>query len=344
VTLKRLAMDLFVFRITKDSFKKRLKFRLSSHFKKIRGIHRRPAAALAHAPQKLTLDAMATNPLFEPLSPQQTRTLLESLAKIPQKKWGQNFLIDKNIVFKSTELAHLHSGENVVEIGPGLGTLTRAILGAHCQVFAIERDPTLHAFLQKLFAPIPTFQIICGDALAQPLAGFSRPDAPCKVVANLPYNISTPWIDAILEQPQLPVSMTLMVQREAASRFLALPGTKKCSAISIFLHAAYRCDTLFPVSRNSFLPVPGVDSAIIHLQRLPVTKIFHPQTKALIRKFFTQRRKQMGSLLRTFLRERSGDGAELLQKSDLPFTARPEQLPFHFWCDFDRLADAMASS
>ncbi|MDR0590428.1 MAG: 16S rRNA (adenine(1518)-N(6)/adenine(1519)-N(6))-dimethyltransferase RsmA [Puniceicoccales bacterium] len=280
---------------------------------------------------------MAINPLFEPLSLKQTRAALDSLAKIPQKKWGQNFLIDKNIVLKSTELAQLRAGENVIEIGPGLGTLTRAILGQNCRVFAVECDPLLHAFLQKIFARIPTFQIIRGDAVAQPLAGFSDRDAPFKVVANLPYNISTPWIDAALKQPRLPTSMTLMVQRETVSRFLAQPGSKKCSAISIFLHATYHCETIFPVSRNSFSPIPGVDSAIIHLQRLSAPKIFHLETKVLIRKIFTQRRKQMGSLLRIFLPEYFENVAALLQKNGFSTAARPEQLPFHFWSDLDNL-------
>jgi 16S rRNA (adenine1518-N6/adenine1519-N6)-dimethyltransferase len=280
---------------------------------------------------------MAINPLFEPLSPKQTRALLASIAKIPQKKWGQNFLVDKNIVFKSVELAQLQAGENVVEIGPGLGTLTRAILAKSCCVFAVECDPLLCAFLQKIFADTPTFQIIRGDAVAQPLAGFARWDAPFKIVANLPYNISTPWIDAVLKQPRLPTSMTLMVQMETALRFLARPGSKKCSAISIFLHATYRCETIFPVSRSSFSPAPGVDSAIIHLQRLPAPKIFHPETKALIRKIFTHRRKQMGALLRIFLPECSENVAALLQKNGLTTAARPEQLPPQFWYDFDHL-------
>jgi 16S rRNA (adenine1518-N6/adenine1519-N6)-dimethyltransferase len=285
---------------------------------------------------------MAINPLFEPLSLKQTRAILDSLAKIPQKKWGQNFLIDKNIVSKSVELARLRAGENVVEIGPGLGTLTRAILGQNCCVFAVECDPLLHAFLQKTFADIPTFQVICGDAVAQPLAEFAQWNVPFKIVANLPYNISTPWIDAVLKQPSLPASMTLMVQREAVSRFLAQPGSKKCSAISIFLQAAYRCETIFPVSRNSFSPVPGVDSAIIHLQRLPAPKIFRPETKALMRKIFTHRRKQMGSLLRIFLPNFLENIAELLQKNGFSTAARPEQLPLHFWHDFDNLVNVIS--
>jgi 16S rRNA (adenine1518-N6/adenine1519-N6)-dimethyltransferase len=282
---------------------------------------------------------MSINPLFEPLSPKQTRSLLESLGQAPRKNLGQNFLIDKNIVSKSMQLAQLQAGENIVEIGPGLGTLTRAMLGKNCRVFAIECDALLHSFLRETFADVPDFQIIHGDAVAQPLAGFSQPDESFKIVANLPYNISTPWIDAVLEQPQLPSSMTLMLQRETASRFLACPGSKKCSAISIFLHSTYRCETIFPVARTSFSPIPRVDSAILHLQRLSVPKIFHPETKSIIRKIFTQRRKQMGSLLRTFLPSFSKNITELFPKSNFTPTARPEQLPLHFWHDFDNLLE-----
>jgi 16S rRNA (adenine1518-N6/adenine1519-N6)-dimethyltransferase len=270
-----------------------------------------------------------------PLSIGQTQLLLKVLEKLPQRKWGQNFLIDKNIVFKSLQLAQLLPGENIIEIGPGLGSLTRALLGTNCRVFAIECDKILCEFLRNELGHVPHFHLISGDAVERPFAGFKWEGEPFKIVANLPYNISTPWLNAVLEQPQLPCSMTLMLQKEAATRFLSRPGSKQCAAISIFLHAAYGCKETFPVSRTSFWPVPAVDSVLIHLERLAVPKVFHRETKFLIRKIFTQRRKQMKGLIKLFLPQFSEKVTELLLRNNLAPSLRPEQIPFHFWHDLD---------
>src|SRR5690606_20018180 len=133
--------------------------------------------------------------LEDALTITETRRLLESLDVRPRKSLGQNFLIDGNIVRKSVELAELKSGETVVEIGPGLGTLTAALLRAGCVVFAVEKDPRLCRYLaDELGRKYPhTFSLLEGDAMHHPLAGF-RPAAgePFKIVANLPYAISTP--------------------------------------------------------------------------------------------------------------------------------------------------------
>ncbi|MDR2807349.1 MAG: 16S rRNA (adenine(1518)-N(6)/adenine(1519)-N(6))-dimethyltransferase RsmA [Puniceicoccales bacterium] len=274
-------------------------------------------------------------PRHEPLSWKQTQFLLAALHKSPQKKWGQNFLIDKNIVLKSLEFAQLSPNENVIEIGPGLGTLTRPMLGKPCRIFAIECDAVLCTFLKTTFADVPHFQICLGDAVAQPLAGFSQFDEPFKVVANLPYNIATPWMNAILEQSQLPQTMTLMLQKEAAYRFFASPDSKALAPIAIFLTSAYRRTAVFPVARHSFSPIPKVDSVIIHLERLPTPKIFRKETKALIRRLFTQRRKQMGTLIKTCFPELLELTTALCSKHHLTLSARPEQLPLPFWWDFD---------
>jgi 16S rRNA (adenine1518-N6/adenine1519-N6)-dimethyltransferase len=278
---------------------------------------------------------MPTTSLFEPLSLHQTKTILQSLAQSPQKKWGQNFLVDKNIVAKSIQFAQLKSGENVIEIGPGLGTLTRPILALSCSLFAIECDPTFYQFLHNTFSHLSHFHILLGDAVAQPLAGYANLDGSFKIVANLPYNISTPWFDAVLSQPQLPLSMTLMLQRETAARLFAQPGSKKYSAISISLHSTYTCTATFPVARSSFLPTPKVDSVLVQLDRLPSPKILHPYSKSLIRKIFTQRRKQIGTLFRTFSPKISLPLPELLQRYDSSISSRPEQLPLLFWHDLD---------
>ncbi|MDR2812440.1 MAG: 16S rRNA (adenine(1518)-N(6)/adenine(1519)-N(6))-dimethyltransferase RsmA [Puniceicoccales bacterium] len=272
-----------------------------------------------------------------PLSMGQTQRLLKSLERWPRKQLGQNFLVDKNIVFKSLQWAQLLPGESVIEIGPGLGSLTRALLGAHCHVFAIEYDKILYEFLKNELGHVSHFHLIEGDAVERPLAGFEGKGEFFKIVANLPYNISTPWLNAVLERPQLPFSMTLMLQREAAARFLAQPGSKQGAAISIFLRAAYVCRGTFPVERTSFWPMPAVDSILVHFERLATPKLFCVEAKSLIRKIFTQRRKQIKGLIKLFLPRLSERIMELLLRHNLDPSLRPEQIPFHFWYNFDDL-------
>src|SRR5450432_3764056 len=155
-----------------------------------------------------------------PLSPSVTRDLLASLGHSPKRFLGQNFLVDGNIVRKSLELAQVAPGDAVVEVGPGLGTLTEALLEAGAEVWAVELDRTLHAHLEEgLAARFPgKFHLMEGDAVEHPLAGMpARRAQDSKVVANLPYAISTPWMDAVLSGP-LSSRLVLMLQKEAADR------------------------------------------------------------------------------------------------------------------------------
>src|SRR5688500_1492778 len=152
-----------------------------------------------------------------PLSPSATRELLAQLGHSPKRFLGQNFLIDGNIVRKSIELAGVAHDDVVVEVGPGLGTLTSALLEAGARVWAVEKDRTLHAHLEAELAPrFPErFHLLEGDAVAHPLASLpldlARAERGFKIVANLPYAIATPWIDEVLAGP-LPARMVLMLQ------------------------------------------------------------------------------------------------------------------------------------
>ena len=152
-----------------------------------------------------------------PLSPTATRDLLAKLGHAPKRFLGQNFLVDGNIVRKSLELAGVTAGDAVVEIGPGLGTLSSALLEAGAHVWAVEKDRNLHANLEETLVPqFPErFHLLEGDAVDQPLAGLpaARAAGAFKVVANLPYAIATPWLDAVLSGP-LPERMVLMLQLE----------------------------------------------------------------------------------------------------------------------------------
>ncbi|MEX0325110.1 MAG: 16S rRNA (adenine(1518)-N(6)/adenine(1519)-N(6))-dimethyltransferase RsmA [Puniceicoccaceae bacterium] len=278
-----------------------------------------------------------------PLTPSETRKLLERLDHRPRKPLGQNFLIDGNIVRKSLQLAGLKEGDTVLEIGPGLGTLTGAMLEAGCVVYAVELDNRLTRYLRETLSNrFPdTFHLMEGDAVKFPRAGLPLSTENIKIVANLPYAITTPWLEAVLTSP-LPEQMVLMMQKEAADRITAQPGSKAYGAISIFIGAAYEKAGLHPVSRTCFYPVPGVDSLLLHLKRKENAVLFNGESRTLIRQLFTRRRKQMGSLLQG----EAGLSAWLdrLEAFGCTRKDRPETIPLEAWLDLDSCLRSMPIS
>lgn len=292
-----------------------------------------------------------------PLSPSATRELLARLGHEPKRFLGQNFLVDGNIVRKSLELAQVQAGDTVVEIGPGLGTLTAALLAAGAEVWAVEKDRNLHAHLAETLAKDqPRFHLLEGDAVEHPLAGFDPLEAGCphpaagahdnprgegtpsppsavrpfKIVANLPYAIATPWLDGVLSGP-LPGRLVLMLQQEAAQRYVAQPGSKTFGAISIFLQSAYAVAPGHKVDASCFFPQPDIESYLLHLTRLPEPYVFPAAAKALIRACFQQRRKQIGGLLRGKLPDGGAAWLAQLTAAGLGAHTRPEQIPAAHW-------------
>ena len=270
-----------------------------------------------------------------PLSPTATRELLAQLGHQPVHRLGQNFLVDGNIVRKSLALAAVAAGDTVVEIGPGLGTLTSALLEAGAAVWAVELDPVLHGHLTATFgARYPSaFHLLRGDAVEHPLAGLETAGpaaAACKVVANLPYAIATPWLDAVLSGP-LPARLVLMLQQEAAERYAAAPGTKSFGAISIFLQAAYDVAPGHKVPAACFHPRPDIESRLLNLVRKPEPFVFSAAQRLLIRGCFQQRRKQIGALLRDRLPDGGAGFLEHLRAAGYSHEARPEAIPSDLW-------------
>ncbi len=288
------------------------------------------------------LRSHAVKPI-EILTPSATRALLERLDHRPRKQLGQNFLVDGNIVRKSLELGAVAAGDRVVEIGPGLGTLTAALLATGAEVFAIERDPALVAHLRETLVPASEgrLHLVEGDAVERPLASlFEGGSAPAhrdfKIVANLPYAISSPWMEAILAGP-LPERMVLMLQLEAAQRYAARPGTKSFGAISVFLQAAYRIAGSHRVSRACFHPVPDVDSSLVHLERLAGPVSFSRETRGRTRGWFQHRRKQLAPQARRAIPIVSETWIQELERLGVRPDARPEDVPVAGWIALDRL-------
>lgn len=268
-----------------------------------------------------------------PLTLTGTRELLARLGHSPKRFLGQNYLIDGNIVRKSVELGAVAPGDTVVEVGPGLGTLTSALLAAGAEVFAVEKDATMAAHLRGTLAVEHPgkLHLIEEDAVEHPIAGLPPERAASfKIVANLPYAISTPWMDAVLGGP-LPQRMVLMLQQEVAQRYVAQPGTKQFGAISIFIQSAFTADPGHKVPATCFYPAPDVESYLLNLARRPEPFIFAPLVKRLIRECFQQRRKQIGSLLRGKLPDGGAAWLALLPEAGLDFRARPEQIPVALW-------------
>jgi 16S rRNA (adenine1518-N6/adenine1519-N6)-dimethyltransferase len=271
-----------------------------------------------------------------PLTPTETRALLARLGHAPKRYLGQNFLVDGNIVRKSLELGDVQPGDRIVEIGPGLGTLTAALLAAGAEVWAVEKDRTLAAHLAATLSQrFPDrLHLSQGDALDLPLAGLpaDRAAAGFKIIANLPYAISTPWMDAVLSAPPLPATMVLMLQEEAAARYTARPGTKDFGAISIFLQSAFAAGPGHRVAAACFYPRPDVDSRLLPLTRKDPPLLLPARTKVFIRACFQQRRKQIAALLRGRISAAAAaEWLAVLHTAGLGPRSRPEEIPVALW-------------
>jgi len=217
------------------------------------------------------------------------------MAKAPR---GQNFLIDKNIVRKIVRSAQVQPGERVLEIGPGRGILTDALLDASGLVVAIELDRALCASLRETFCARQNFRLIEGDAVT---FDYAEVPGPFLVVANLPYYVSTPLLFRLLEQGRRVDRMVLMLQEEVARRLAAVPGSKEYGVLSVA--AQFRCDVrvAFAVPASCFRPQPKVGSAVVAL-----TPLGHPRIAVcdegvffnVVRGGFAHRRKALPNSLR----------------------------------------------
>lgn len=267
------------------------------------------------------------------IGPRETRRRLDELGLRPNRKLGQNFLVDGNLVRKSIAWSQASPGDRIVEVGPGLGTLTEALLETGAEVFAIEKDARLAGFLRDRIDS-PRFHLLQGDAVASPRAALPSPAEPFLVVANLPYAIATPWLSGILDGP-LPERMVLLVQKEAAERWMAKPGTKQRGAISIRLRACFSMHEQHHVRPTCFLPPPEVDSTLISLRRKEFPKRFRRSTLGCMHYLFQKRRKQIRSSFDRY--PILLDWLESSHDVDLKETSRPEQVADEAWVELNRI-------
>lgn len=269
-----------------------------------------------------------------------TQHILKVFHLRASKKLGQNFLIDAAVVRGIVEAAELQEGERVLEIGPGIGTLTQGLAESGAQVTAVELDKKLPAVLAETLKGYENVRIVQGDILktdTRELMG----DAPFKVAANLPYYITTPILMALLEQ-RLPIrKIVTMVQKEVAERMIAPPGSKTYGALSVAVQYYTAPEIVLDVPPKSFIPAPEVDSVVIACKvrgEPPVTvrdeKLFFRVVKAA----FGQRRKTLSNALKGagFLKDEV-QGA--LEQAGIEAARRGETLSLE---EFAQLADAFA--
>ena len=257
------------------------------------------------------------------------------------KSLGQNFLINPSVCPKIAEQGGCGESVCALEIGTGIGVLTRE-LAARCEkVVAVEIDRGLQPILEETLAEFDNVEVIFEDVMEADLLriiGEKFGGRDVVVCANLPYYITSPVIMRVLES-RLPVkSMTVMVQREAADRICAAPGTRECGALSYAVNYYSVPKMLFKVNRGSFMPAPNVDSAVIHLDIREERLLPEDEEKTLfrlIRAGFSQRRKQLLNPLSAELHKTKTEVSELLQSAGINPLARAEELSLE---DYIRLA------
>jgi 16S rRNA (adenine1518-N6/adenine1519-N6)-dimethyltransferase len=212
---------------------------------------------------------------------------------IPKKELGQHFLADENILGVIERLAELQPADVALEIGPGLGVLTRRLAQRTAHVHAIELDRSLAPHLADLDAR-PDIDLHWGDALRLDLAALRPP--PTKLVANLPYNVATPIVaESLTRLPSLEL-WCVMVQREVADRFFAAPSTKAYGAVSVLVQLAARRTGFHAVARTVFRPPPNVDSALVAFRRTPLPPRFE-RVRTVVEAAFAHRRKTLPNSL-----------------------------------------------
>jgi 16S rRNA (adenine1518-N6/adenine1519-N6)-dimethyltransferase len=272
------------------------------------------------------------------LGPAEIRDLAELLDLTPTKKLGQNFVIDGNTVRRIVRVAGVQAGETVVEVGPGLGSLTLGILETGAGVVAVEIDKRLAAQLPetvRALQPDARLTVLRDDAMSIQ----SLPDAPVRLVANLPYNVSVPVLLHFLEHFASIQSGVVMVQAEVGHRLAAVPGSKIYGSPSVKAAWYGEWRTSGNVSRQVFWPVPNVDSVLVSFVRhgtLPDTEEVRVRTFEVVDAAFQQRRKMLRqSLIPVF-----GDtqrAQEVLERAGVEPTMRGEALTT---ADFHRIGRA----
>ena len=285
-------------------------------------------------------DPLAAERLVPP-TPGQLRRLMGAERLRPRKSLSQNFLTDPTALDAIVEAAELRAGDRVVEVGPGLGVLTRRLLAAGASVLAVELDARLAEYLRRELAGVRDFDLIEADALTlHPRDAF--PGESFKLVANIPYHITSPLLHAFLEGDRPPDLTVLLVQLEVAERVAAPPG--QMSYLSAFVQNVAEAEVVARVPAAAFEPAPEVDSAVLRLRRRadPVVPVGDARDAfyRVVQAGFRQRRKQVHNGLTRELPIARDAVAAALEACGVDPERRPQTLSVAEWAC---LTDALRS-
>jgi len=252
----------------------------------------------------------------------------------PQKYLGQNFLKDPDIAAKICAAAEIIKSETILEIGPGTGILTEELIKTGAQVLTVEKDYDLITKLQKLYKNTKNLKIIHQDILWFDTSQFKS----YKVVANIPYSITSPLIRKFLEAENKPEIIVLMVQKEVAERITAKPGDSARGLLTLMVEFYASSEILFEVSRQEFYPVPKVDSAVIKIRPYHKPHFGSEGKKVkpelffkVVKAGFSAKRRQIHNSLAATLQMDKNQVNEILEKSSIDPALRAEDLTFEQW-------------
>lgn len=271
-------------------------------------------------------------------SPVRTQAIVNRYFVKAKKNLGQNFLVDQTAILGIVEAAGIKKDDQVIEIGPGIGSLTEQLLLAGAKVFAYEVDDSLPTILQNELPkkiddqPLASrFKILLKDVLKanfkEDIGDFFDFTKPIKVVANLPYYITTPIIFALAESDLHFTSLTLMMQKEVAERLEAQPGSKDYGPLTISVQTEMKVKLALQVGRNSFMPRPKVDSSVVVLTPLKEKPAIEDRKHFIwvVKMCFSQRRKTLNNNLKTLLPDKTKRD-ELITELGVEPRIRPEDL------------------
>lgn len=271
-------------------------------------------------------------------SPVRTQAIVNRYFVKAKKNLGQNFLVDQTAILGIVEAAGIKKDDQVIEIGPGIGSLTEQLLLAGAKVFAYEVDDSLPTILQNELPkkiddqPLASrFKILLKDVLKanfkEDIGDFFDFTKPIKVVANLPYYITTPIIFALAESDLHFTSLTLMMQREVAERLEAQPGSKDYGPLTISVQTEMKVKLALQVGRNSFMPRPKVDSSVVVLTPLKEKPAIEDRKHFIwvVKMCFSQRRKTLNNNLKSLLPDKTKRD-ELITELGVEPRIRPEDL------------------
>ena len=281
---------------------------------------------------------------------EETRKIIKKYNIKANKSLGQNFLINDNVVTEIIKASNITSEDLVIEIGPGLGTLTKEILKKAGKVICIELDKKMVQILNDRFGNNEKFNIINEDVLKVDLNKIIKEEKEtekiknAKIVANLPYYITTPIIMKLLEEKLDLEQITVMIQKEVAKRLTAKPGNKETGAITYSIYYYAEAKELLEVEKESFIPAPEVTSEVIELKirkEKPIKIENEEEEKRLfkiIKSAFTQRRKTLlNALVNTKIFENKTEGQEILKKLGLEENIRAEKLTLEDFANLEKI-------